>query len=133
MRAPGVETVHIRMTGGQIAPLEALAALARRGMRRILIEGGADTVSRFVAADAVDRLHVMVAPLIVGSGRPGLTLAPVAELVHARRPLTATYPLPGGDVLFDCDLRREAEAQRHQEEMRHEPADDGLGRLYVDR
>lgn len=132
--APGVETIHIRMTAGQIAPADVLAALARRGLRRILIEGGADTVSRFVAADAVDRLHVMVAPLIVGSGRPGLTLAPVAELVHARRPVTAVYPLPGGDILFDCDLRREAENLRHTEETSHERTHDARrGRLYADR
>lgn len=132
-RAPGVETIHIPMTAGQIAPADVLAALARRGLRRVLVEGGADTVSRFVAADAVDRLHVMVAPLIVGSGRPGLTLAPVAELVHARRPLTASYPLPGGDVLFDCDLRREAGAQRHTEETCDDRAEgSGGGRLYVD-
>lgn len=105
-RVPGVETVHLRITAGQIAPADIVAALARRGLRRILVEGGADTVSRFVAADAVDRLHVMVAPLIVGSGRPGLALAPVCDLVHARRPATRTFALPGGDVLFDCDMRR---------------------------
>ena len=35
---------------GQIAPAAILAALAERGFRRMLIEGGADTVSRFLAA-----------------------------------------------------------------------------------
>ncbi|QZN98614.1 RibD family protein [Chenggangzhangella methanolivorans] len=118
----GVETVHLPVTAGQIAPGDVVAALARRGFRRVLIEGGADTVSRFVSADAVDRLHVMVAPLIVGSGRPGLALAPVAELVHARRPVTRSFPLPGGDVLFDCDMRREAETLRHDQESAHERA-----------
>ncbi|PZQ16123.1 MAG: deaminase [Ancylobacter novellus] len=117
---PGVETVHLRITAGQIAPFDVVAALARRGLRRILVEGGADTVSRFVAAEAVDRLHVMVAPLIVGSGRPGLVLAPVSELVQARRPATRTFPLPGGDVLFDCDMRRDAAASSHAGETRND-------------
>ena len=47
---------------GQFAPSAILAALAGRGMRRMLIEGGADTVSRFLVAGCLDRLHVMVAP-----------------------------------------------------------------------
>ena len=47
----------------------------RRGLRRILIEGGANTVSRFLAAGCLDRLHVMVAPIILGGGGPGLIVA----------------------------------------------------------
>ena len=38
-------------------------------MRRVLIEGGSDTVSRFLTAKCLDRLHIMVAPIILGSGR----------------------------------------------------------------
>jgi diaminohydroxyphosphoribosylaminopyrimidine deaminase/5-amino-6-(5-phosphoribosylamino)uracil reductase len=107
--APAVETVHLTPTEGRLAPAEVVAALAERGLVRLLIEGGTATVSSFVAADAIDRLHVMVAPLIVGSGRPGLALAPVAELDLARRPACVAHPLGGGDVLFDCDMRREAD------------------------
>lgn len=105
---PGVETIHLALDQGRLAPRDVVAALARRGLRRVLVEGGAHTVSSFVAADLVDRLHVMVAPLLVGSGRPGLTLAPVDRLELARRPLTTAHPL-GRDVLFDCDLRSSAE------------------------
>src|SRR3954454_19216668 len=42
-----VEIVQLPRREGQIAPAAILAALAARGFRRILIEGGADTVSRF--------------------------------------------------------------------------------------
>ncbi len=63
---------------GHIAPAAILAALAERGFRRILIEGGAETISRFLAAGCLDRLHVVVAPIILGSGRASLTLAPIA-------------------------------------------------------
>src|SRR5215203_4961941 len=45
-----IEIVGIAKTDGQIAPAAILAALAERGMRRVLIEGGANTVSRFLAA-----------------------------------------------------------------------------------
>src|SRR3954467_15000535 len=57
-----VEIAEIPARGGEIAPAAIVAALAERGLRRILIEGGAHTVSRFIAAGCLDRLHVMVAP-----------------------------------------------------------------------
>src|ERR1044072_9056690 len=55
-----VEIAQIPARGGEIAPTAILSALAERGLRRILIEGGAHTVSRFIAAGCLDRLHVMV-------------------------------------------------------------------------
>ena len=91
--------------GGHIAPRAIVAALVARGLRRILVEGGASTLSAFIDAGCIDRLHLLVAPMIIGSGMPGLTLAPVKSLGQALRPQTIVYPLPGGDVLFDCDLR----------------------------
>ncbi|HEY0293051.1 MAG TPA: RibD family protein [Hansschlegelia sp.] len=124
----GVETVHLPLSAGRIAPGDVVAALARRGLRRLLIEGGATTVSAFVAAEAVDRLHVMVAPLIVGSGRQGLTLAPVRDLAFAWRPQAAAYPLPGGDVLMDCDMRTCAGGSARGEEQADERDQDDARR-----
>jgi diaminohydroxyphosphoribosylaminopyrimidine deaminase/5-amino-6-(5-phosphoribosylamino)uracil reductase len=98
-----VEVVRLPADDGQIAPPAVLAALAARGLRRILIEGGARTVSGFMSAGCLDRLHMMVAPIILGTGRAGLTLAPIDRVDHALRPPTRAYPL-GEDVLFDCDL-----------------------------
>ena len=62
-------------------------------------------MSAFIDAGVVDRLHVLVAPVILGSGKTGLSLAPIARLSEARRPPAAVYVLADGDVLFDCDLR----------------------------
>jgi diaminohydroxyphosphoribosylaminopyrimidine deaminase/5-amino-6-(5-phosphoribosylamino)uracil reductase len=98
-----VEIVTLPRSGGQIAPAAVLAALAERGFRRILIEGGADTVSRFLAAKCLDRLHVMVAPIILGSGRAGLTLPPVARADEALRVPMNVHRIDD-EVLFDCDL-----------------------------
>jgi riboflavin-specific deaminase-like protein len=99
----GVEIVALPASEGRIAPRDVLAALAERGLRRMLIEGGADTVSRFLGAGCLDRLHVMVAPIILGSGQAGIVLPPVARADQALRPPMRTFQL-GGDVLFDCDL-----------------------------
>ena len=81
-----------------------LDLLAERGLHRVLIEGGGDTVSRFVSAGALDYLHVIVAPMIIGSGRPGFTLPTLDTLEHALRPTCQSVNL-GTDVLFALDLR----------------------------
>lgn len=100
-----VRFVTIPRTKGQIPPTAIVSALFDLGLRRLLIEGGAVTVSSFIAAAAVDRLHVLVAPMIIGSGKTGLALPPVARLDDSLRPRTDVHVLADGDVLFDCDLR----------------------------
>ena len=100
---PGVETVALAAENGTIDPAEILRALAGLGLRRVLIEGGAQTVSRFLAAGCLDRLHVIVAPLLLGAGPASLTLPPVELVADALRPPVRAYAL-GEDVLFDCDL-----------------------------
>lgn len=102
----GAEIVLVPEDGGVLPPAAIVAALFARGFRRLLIEGGARTVSAFVEAGAVDRLHVLVAPVIIGSGVQGLALTPITRLTHALRPSTTVHVLADGDVLFDCDLRR---------------------------
>jgi riboflavin-specific deaminase-like protein len=101
--APGVEMIALQRTGGQIEPAAVLAALAERGFKRILIEGGAHTVSRFIAAKCLDRLHVVVAPMILGSGRTGISLPPIEKCDEAIRMPMHVHPLDG-EVLYDCDL-----------------------------
>jgi diaminohydroxyphosphoribosylaminopyrimidine deaminase / 5-amino-6-(5-phosphoribosylamino)uracil reductase len=103
--AAGVEVITPSHANGKISCVEIAGALFSRGLKRLLIEGGAATVSAFIDARAVDRLHVLVAPVILGSGKNGLELQAIAGLDEARRPKVRTYQLAGGDVLFDCDMR----------------------------
>lgn len=99
----GVEVVALPMVDGQFAPSAILAALAGCGMRRMLIEGGANTVSRFIVAGCLDRLHVMVAPIILGAGGPGLSLPALDRADQAPRMPVRVHKFED-DVLFDCDL-----------------------------
>jgi diaminohydroxyphosphoribosylaminopyrimidine deaminase/5-amino-6-(5-phosphoribosylamino)uracil reductase len=98
-----VEVLTLPAVGGRIAPHVILAALVERGLRRVLIEGGAETVSCFLAAGCLDRLHVIVAPIIIGSGRPGFVLSPIERADQALRVSMRTYRLDE-EILFDCDL-----------------------------
>jgi len=99
----GVEAIALPAIDGHIAPAAILEALAGCGLRRILIEGGANTVSRFLVAGCLDRLHVTVAPIILGFGGPGLILPPLERADDARRMPMQVFRI-GDDVLFDCDL-----------------------------
>lgn len=84
-----------------------LRALAGRGLTRIFVEGGGQTVSRFLAAGCLDRLHVTVAPMILGSGRPAFDLPEVARIEQGMRFAWTCHPLDP-DVLFDIALDRRA-------------------------
>ena len=48
---------------------------------------------------------MLVAPVLLGSGQPGLVLPPICEVDEALRPVTRAYSLGQGDVLFDCCFR----------------------------
>ncbi|HAA45130.1 MAG TPA: deaminase [Halomonas sp.] len=89
---------------GQFHPADVITLLAEKGMTRVLVEGGGITVSQFIEAGAVDRLHLLVAPLLIGSGRPGLKMTPIDTLDSALRPPTRTFRC-GDDTLFDMRLR----------------------------
>ena len=101
----GVETIVLPSADGAMAPQDIVTALHSLGFARMLIEGGARTISAFIDAGAIDRLHLIVACTIIGSGRTGLDLRPLDRLGDALRPPTEIYRLDGGDILFDCDLK----------------------------
>ena len=83
-----------------------LAALRARGLRRVFVEGGGITVSRFLSAGALDRLHITIAPLLIGAGIPAFTLPPIARLAAGRRFAWSVHPM-GADVLVDIPLVRQ--------------------------
>jgi len=85
------------------APGVILEALRACGLRRILVEGGGVTVSRFLQSGTLTRLHICVAPILIGSGRHTLTLPPITSLDEALRPPFRLFHLDD-DLLFDFDL-----------------------------
>jgi diaminohydroxyphosphoribosylaminopyrimidine deaminase / 5-amino-6-(5-phosphoribosylamino)uracil reductase len=90
---------------------ELTRMLRARGCARLFVEGGGVTVSMFLAANLLDRLHVAIAPLLIGDGRPAIRLAPRAALDECHRPRYRVFRM-GGDVLFDCDLSANGDADQ---------------------
>jgi riboflavin biosynthesis pyrimidine reductase len=97
--------VPMRDGGFDLGALRGM--LAARGLSRLFVEGGGVTVSRMLAAGLLDRLHVSVAPLILGSGAPAFALPPIDRLDEALSVRCRHFSL-GNDVLFDCALRASA-------------------------
>jgi riboflavin-specific deaminase-like protein len=99
------EVVGVEADGDCLSVNGILEALRARGLRRLFVEGGGITVSRFLAQGAFDRLHVTVGSVFLGAGRPGVVLPGIDRLERALRPRTRRF-LMGEDVLFDCAFVR---------------------------
>ena len=54
----------------------------------------------------MDRLHLSVAPVLIGCGRPGLSLPGGTAMRDCPRPAARVFRM-GADVLWDLDLRAE--------------------------
>ncbi len=110
-RPPGVEVIPLPAEGGWIDPAAILQALHAHGLSRVLVEGGGVTIAGFLEAGLLSRLHVAIAPVIIGAGPSGLRTTPVARLADALRPETHVYGLDS-DVVFDCALQPGGSASR---------------------
>lgn len=95
------EIVPVPRQGESLALPPMRDALAARGLTWLFVEGGGVTVSRFLAAGMLDRLQIVVAPVILGSGRPGLQLPEINDLARAIWPRVRRFML-GADMLVEC-------------------------------
>jgi diaminohydroxyphosphoribosylaminopyrimidine deaminase/5-amino-6-(5-phosphoribosylamino)uracil reductase len=98
LEAKGATVVPLATVG----PTTVLADLHRRGLRSVLVEGGAGVAASFAAAGLFDRIAAVCAPLLIGgaeapgplggAGAPSLDAAPrLDDLQVLRR---------GGDALL---------------------------------
>lgn len=107
-RPNGVEVIRLVAREWRFEPQSMIAALREAGLTSLLIEGGSFTIAKFIEAKLLDRLHVAVAPLLIGGGPAGLTLAQQPEkLADALRPDARVFTL-GSEVVFDCGLTPDA-------------------------
>ena len=82
----------------------AVDALAARGLRHVLAEGGPSLLADLLAADLVDELCLTTSPLLLGGGAPRVT---AGDALPAPRPARVRHLLASGDgTLLTCwDLR----------------------------
>jgi diaminohydroxyphosphoribosylaminopyrimidine deaminase/5-amino-6-(5-phosphoribosylamino)uracil reductase len=108
--APGIEVIAIE-ADGEIPPRAIVDALARRGLKRLLIEGGTRTLASFLTAGCLDRLHVVVAPVALGEGPPSLVESVEAFRLDGHSPPITRHRLDE-EMLYDFDLSDRGRASR---------------------
>lgn len=103
-----VEVVRTKSTNGRFDLRAVLSILSARGHKRVFVEGGGITISHFLQAGLLDRLHLAMAPVLIGGGRPTIARALGVDLASCPRPAVSVYPM-GADWLFDCAFDTDVE------------------------
>lgn len=106
-RNGGEEIMTVAVRNEALDLEDLVRQLHARGCYRIFVEGGGVTVSSFLAAGLLDRLHIAVAPILIGNGRPAIRMPAQVRLQDCMKLKQRIYRT-GDDILFDCDLRARA-------------------------
>lgn len=112
-----VETLGVPMGTAGLDLNALVVALRARGCRRLFVEGGANTVSRFLQAGLLSRLQLAVAPLLIGAGRPTIRVSDSSSLAGCLRAQHRVFRM-GSDMLFDLDLAQRQDGGVPSERMR---------------
>lgn len=81
-----------------VAAAFVLEDLAKRGVRRLLLEGGSGLATVFHSAGLVDELHLSIAPFFVGDDRAPRFVQPDAFPFSKKRPMRLVSAEPLGDL-----------------------------------
>lgn len=106
LQARGVSYVF---GGRKTVDLERTLDKLRRlfGIKRLALEGGGRINGHFVAANLIDELSVVVAPVLDGSlGTPTLVDSPTGKQTVRHLKLTHSEALPGGFVWLRYKVKR---------------------------
>lgn len=106
--AAGVDVLAVPRTNTGLDLTAVLVALHERGVRSVLLEGGATLAGSFVAADLVDEVVAHLAPALLGAGRPVLGDAGITTITEALRLTTTDVTRLGDDIAVTATVRRDS-------------------------
>lgn len=111
LEAAGVEVVTLaggprseaaaNGNGSQLGLNEVLRDLRAAGVRRLLVEGGSGILTNLFAARLVDRLVLVCAPLVIGTGTSAVGDLQVRRLATAWRGHTVSVRQAGEDIVWE--------------------------------
>ncbi|WP_228373441.1 bifunctional diaminohydroxyphosphoribosylaminopyrimidine deaminase/5-amino-6-(5-phosphoribosylamino)uracil reductase RibD [Demequina gelatinilytica] len=87
-------------------PHEALAALAAREVRTVVVEGGGTVTTAFLRAGLVDEVHAYIAPAILGAGTSAVGELGIGTMGGALRGRDVTATALGVDTLVTAFFQR---------------------------
>ena len=80
--------------------------IAARGVETLLVEGGGDLVFQFLAADALDEMHVTLCPIVVGGDAPTLADGVGFDRDEVRRLELVASEVEGDEIFLHYRVRR---------------------------
>ncbi len=107
LTAAGVDVLAVPRDARGLDLHAVLAGLHERGIRSVLLEGGAHLAASFVAADLVDEVVAHIAPALLGAGSPVLQDAGISTITEALRLVTTDVTRLGDDVAVTASVRRD--------------------------
>ena len=102
----GAEVERYAGPGDDIPVAWMLEVLERRGIERLLIEAGGNLLYQFLAADAIDELHVTLCPLVIGGPAPSLADGPGFDRAHLKRLALVAAEVEADEVFLHYRARR---------------------------
>ncbi|MBW8804982.1 MAG: dihydrofolate reductase family protein [Catenulisporales bacterium] len=100
-RLHGVPRTEVVPAGDLVDFPRILADLRRRGVKRLMVEGGSSLHTRFLAEDLADEIHLAIAPFFVGDDRAPrfVKAADFPQDAQHRMTLAEVRPI-GADLVF---------------------------------
>ena len=105
----GIQHVETPLgANGQIDVEAGLRALAKRGITRLLVEGGGSLAASLIRAELVDRIELFQAPAVIGGdGLPGIAGLGIGRIDEIRRFSLLESRVLGDDMLSIYEPKRE--------------------------
>jgi riboflavin biosynthesis pyrimidine reductase len=98
--------IAVGPTEGGLDLEQTLRSLRARGVRTLLVEGGARVITSFLRSGSVDRLIVSLAPTIIGAGTAAVGDLGVTRMMQAVRLPDASVHRVGPDLVVAGSLHR---------------------------
>jgi 5-amino-6-(5-phosphoribosylamino)uracil reductase len=109
--APATSVVD---TGDPVCLGAILDDLGRRGVRKLMVEGGSSLLTRFLQDDLADEIQLAIAPFFVGDTRAPRFVGPGSFPQNSTRRMTLAETRAIGDIAFvryEIEVTREADAR----------------------
>ena len=100
LKAQGADVARVAATGGRLDLDEMLKLLARRGITRVMVEGGPILAAAFLRADLVDEAALFRSPNVIGpEGIDALDGLPLSALTRSPRLKALSSEAIGADTV----------------------------------
>lgn len=98
------EVIIVKNEKGWIDSKKLLKELKERQIHSVLIEGGSQTIRKFIEQNTISRIEFHIAPMIFGSGLNGIELDDMNEITNAIQLKNPTYYKIGNAMMTVSNL-----------------------------